>query len=92
MRVGGGGGEVAGSQPMSKAVHRSPNKIKRSNLHIQPMHIAHPSLVSYIRREERVRERGYIGNILDVLADFGGGGGWSQFQRKGHERGFLSIL
>jgi hypothetical protein len=27
----GGGGGVAGSQPMSTAVHRSPNKLFRSN-------------------------------------------------------------
>ncbi len=27
-----GGGGVAGSQPMSTAVHRSPNKLRRSNL------------------------------------------------------------
>jgi hypothetical protein len=27
----GGGGGVVGSQPMSKAVHRSPNKLWRSN-------------------------------------------------------------
>ncbi len=30
----GGGGEVAGSQPMSTAVHRSPNKLWRSNSNV----------------------------------------------------------
>jgi hypothetical protein len=30
-KCGGGGGGVAGSQPMSTAVHMGPNKLRRSN-------------------------------------------------------------
>jgi hypothetical protein len=31
-----GGGEVAGTQPMSTAVHRSPNKLLKSNSIFNP--------------------------------------------------------
>ncbi len=39
----GGRGEVAGSQPMSTAVHRSPNKLWRSNsiFNLMPMSLEH---------------------------------------------------
>jgi hypothetical protein len=66
-QIRGGGGGVAGSQPMSTAVHRSPNKLRRSNSiltyvykHLQRLRY---TLLTYVITQIINNEPGYYSSV-----------------------------